>query len=420
MRARPTARGWGLLASGVVLVQIGLGLGAVDLVRIGLLPLVVVVASFVVVSLRDPSRSRHRLSVTREVVPNPVHAHEQLHVAVRIRALDRSARTRLSGLRFSEQAAAELSGGQGLRARVTRELDNVTVSYGVQAARRGRWPVGPLVVTHGDVFGTVRTTALLGEQAEVAVWPTVVPLPAPNDVLVGEPDRVALGARSPSTDDAALRDYREGDDLRRVHWRSSARRGDLVVRSDERAGMRPVSVLMDLPMRGASLEWTISLAASMALAMLEAGHPVRWLGSSTTRAAATVSAPGLSFVHARSDSARARLLDETIDLQAAGSSHEAEEQLVDATHLLENTEAGGEIVLAVLGPLGARAQQALAHVADTAQGWAMVRTDGTSPQAARDAEATIRALRRAGWRACGVTPGEDVLRCWLRLLGSAR
>ena len=415
MRLRPTPRGLALGIAGVVALQLGVVLGAVDLVRIGTLALLLVVGAAVAVGVLDPGRGKHRLSVQRHAVPNPVHAGEEAQIEVVITATDPAARVRLAGLKFAEQAATELSGGRPLRARVTRAPRRVTVTYSVQAARRGRWPLGPLVVTRGDPFGVVRTSATLGEQAEVAVWPAVVPLPTPSDVLVGEPDRVALGARSPSTDDASLRDYREGDDLRRVHWSSSARKGALMVRSDERAGMRPVSVLLDLPARAASLEWSISLAASMSLAMLDGGHPVRLVSGGP---AATAGSP-LGFVHDRSGpGARSALLDRTIDLEAPRSAVQGEAALVSAAHLLHTTEAGGEIVLAVLGPLGASARAALAHVADAALAWAVVRADTPAQEA--EAEHTIKALRRAGWRACRVTPGEPVVDCWLRLLGSAQ
>jgi len=414
MQLRPTARGWALAATGLVLVMLGIGVGSQDLIRLGAVAVLVVGASTAVVAWVDSSRRRRPLSVQRLVVPNPVHAGERVGVQVRITADDPGTRARLAGLRFAEQAAAELSAGRPLRARVQRSPGVVTVSYGVEAAQRGRWPLGPLVVTRTDLFGTVATTTTLGDPAEVTVWPTVVPLPAPVDVLVGEPDRVALGARSPSTDDASLRDYREGDDLRRVHWRSSARRGELLVRSDERAGMRPVSVLLDLPTRGTHLEWSISLGASMAVAMLEAGHPVRLLDGVGAHSARV----GVPFVHTRHDGARAALLERTVDLDSPRGSTEAQARVIAAAHLLESVEAGGEIVLGVLGPLGAGARAALAHVADTAQGWAIVRREPHQP--GRDTEATVAALQRAGWRACEATPQEPVLDCWLRLLGTVR
>jgi hypothetical protein len=183
-------------------------------------------------------------------------------------------------------------------------------------------------------------------------------------------------------------------------------------------------VLLDLPARASSLEWTISLAASMAIAMLDGGHPVRLIGGAPADSAPDSPDDGpypLAFVHNRlGPSARAALLDRTIDLEAPDSAAEGEAELVAGAHLLDITQAGGEIVLAVVGPLGARARSALAHVADDSQAWAVVRADGPSPAQEREAEHTINALRRAGWRACGVTPGEPIVDCWLRLLGSAR
>ena len=298
--------------------------------------------------------------------------------------------------------------------------------YPVVAVRRGRWSLGPLVVTRSDPFGVARATATLGQRAEIAVWPAVVDLPVPSGVLVGEPDRVALGARTPSTDDASLRDYRFGDDLRRVHWVSSARRGELVVRSDERAGLRPVTVLLELPTRQAPLEWSISLAASMTLSMLDAGHPARLLcgGALPARDARETTASGKRelqrHAHTRAGAAaRADLLDRTIDLDIAETPAVAEEQLLAAARLIATSDSNGEIVLAVLGPLTARTRAALAHVADSSQGWAIVRS-GDTVAARRDADSTAEALQHAGWRACTVEPGEDIATCWLRLLGTTR
>ncbi|WP_448629646.1 DUF58 domain-containing protein [Cellulomonas soli] len=418
MGLRPTSRGIGLLLAGAGLVMLGVALGTVDVVRMGTLAVLAVLVPTAVLAVLDPGRGRHRLTVSRTTTPNPVHVGDRADVQVHIGASDPAGRVRLAGLRFAEQAATDLSGGGPLRARVRRSPQQVTVSYTVQAGRRGRWPLGPLVVTRHDPFGVARSSATLGGSAEVEVWPRVVPLPAPSSVLVGEPERVALGARTPSTDDASLREYHEGDDLRRVHWRSSARRGSLMVRSDERAGMRPVSVLLDLPARSEDLEWTISLAASMALAMLEGGHPVRLVGGTRPP-----DAPGIgdaaAWVHPTGEHARGTLLDRTIDLEEPRSPEVAATDLLAAAHLLESSGAGDDIVLATVGPLDPSGRAALAHLADSVQGWAVVRRPAHA-RGAHDAEATVRTLRRAGWRACEVTTGEDLVTCWLRLLGSLR
>ena len=427
MRLRPTVRGVGLAISGVVAVLAGVAIGAVDLVRIGTLPLLLVIGALVGTGLLDPGHGRHRIAVERGASPNPVHAGSTSLVGVVITATDAAGRARLAGLRFREQASAELSGGRALRAHVARAPGRVTITYPVLAARRGRWTLGPLVVTRVDPFGVAKATTNLGERAHISVWPTVTELPVPPGVLVGDPDRVALGARTPSTDDASLRDYRFGDDLRRVHWATSARRGELMVRSDERAGMRPVSVLLDLPTRPASLEWSISLAASMTLAMLDAGHPVRLLCGPAPAAAAArhdgvITERPMAQRHAHNrpgDMARADILDRTIDLTVAESPATAEERLLADARVLVASDDVGEIVLAVLGPLSARARTSLARVADNAQGWAVVRSgEGTHAQRG-DAESTVEALHRAGWRAVAAEPGEDIARSWMRLLESA-
>ncbi|OJV79708.1 MAG: hypothetical protein BGO37_12240 [Cellulomonas sp. 73-92] len=415
MLPRPTVRGWALAGCGAALVVLGGLLGSLDLVRIGLAAVVLVVGAGAFVAWRSPARNRHRIDVRRSVTPNPLHVGETAQVAIHVQAGDAAARARLAGLRFAEQASSELSGGRALRARVERTPSTVEVRYTVRAARRGRWTLGPLVVTRGDLFGVVRAPANVGSVAEVAVWPAIVALPAPSEALVGEPDRVALGARSPSTDDASLRDYREGDDLRRVHWRSSARRGSLLVRSDERAGMRPVTVLLDQPARPAAVEWSISLAASLAVAMLEAGHPVRLLGAGLGESGEVP-----AFLHAKSGPmARAALLDPLIDLVGPRTEPEAEQRLAAAVRMIQTSGKGDDIVLAVLGPLTPGARTELARISDSAQGWALVRADSRQPGEAAATENTLRALRRAGWHAARVSTGEPVIDCWMRLLGGA-
>src|SRR5660398_187030 len=152
------------------------------------------------------------------------------------------------------------------------------------------------------------TDVSVGGEELIPVWPSVVDLTAAAGALMGQADRVVLGARSPSPDDAALRDYREGDDMRRVHWPSSARKGTMLVRSDERAGKRPATILLDLPREGLALEWSISAAASIGCSVLESGHPVRFFGGPL----------GPEHVHHigrdHPEGARPDLLNKTVDL----------------------------------------------------------------------------------------------------------
>ena len=418
---RPTARGWGLAIGGAALTATAVGIGSPDLSRLGLLgPLVVVVGGLWLLVI-DPTGGRHPLRVNRSVHPNPVAVRTPATARVEIRAADAAGRARLAELHLGEQAAAQLSSGLTLRAQVVRAPDQITLTYPFEPMRRGRWPLGPLTVRRTDPFGVVLTRTTLGEQAEVAVWPEVVDLPFPTGALVGESDRVTLGARTPSADDAALRDYRHGDDIRRVHWASSARRGELLVRSDERAGMRPASVLVDLPTDRSGIEWTVSLAASMGIALLGAGHPVRLLGGRVSAGAYGID-PEARLRHLREHApgtARTELLDLTVDLEPAPTPLEAQGDLLAAARELATPGAGSALVLAVLGPLSPSTRDALARVGDICDALAVVRLPAAWMDQ-RETTHTLATLRRAGWRACIATPGEDLAVCWRRLLGTER
>ncbi|MCL2464861.1 MAG: DUF58 domain-containing protein [Micrococcales bacterium] len=412
MLPRPTVRGWVTAGLGAALAVLGAVTGTLDLVRIGLVGFVLVIGAGMVIAGGSFAGHRRALAVQRTVAPNPLHVGASAHATVRVTARGVTARSRLAGMRFAEQASSELSGGRPLRAHVERSGAAVDVHYTVRAARRGRWTLGPLVVTRGDVFGVVRTQARVGPVEQVAVWPAIVALPAPNQALVGEPDRVALGARAPSTDDASLRDYREGDDLRRVHWRSSAHRGVLLVRSDERAGMRAVTVLLDTPVGPAAAEWSISLAASMAVAMLDAGHPVRLIGAGP---AGTDPPPG--FHHARSGpQARAALLDPLVDLIPPRTEAEAQQRLADAVRMVQTVGRGDDILLAVLGTLPPNGRADVAGLAGATHAWAVVRGGSRPADDAGAVLGTLRALHRAGWHATRASAGEPIVECWTRLL----
>lgn len=404
MRLRPTRRGVGLVVAGLVVAAAGTGLGSTDLLTLGTLPVLLVLLGLAAVGVVDPGRG-NALRTRRTVRPDPVHAGRTADVQVEVALARGASRARLTDLRLREQAAVELSGGRPLRAAVSREPRAVRLRYPVQATRRGRWALGPLVVTRTDPFGVAQVRATLGARETVTVWPAVVELPVPRELLVAEPERSVVGARSPASDDAALRDYRVGDDLRRVHWPSSARRGELVVRSDERAGMRPVTVLLDQPGPGDALEWSISLAASVALAVRAAGHPTHLLTGAPAddRGLVDVGMP-----------AAQQLLDATVDLAGHPDPASAERALLAELGAVDEADGGSGLVVAVLGAQGGAGRAALAEVSRTRPSWAVVRGDDADEPAA----ATARALRRAGWRVVLAAPGSDLAAAWWRLTGA--
>jgi uncharacterized protein (DUF58 family) len=136
---------------------------------------------------------------------------------------------------------------------------------------RGRYPIGPLTARLVDPFGLAEASATLAVAEDVLVYPRVEPLG------VGGPpaDRAGSGPSAvyrlaPVGDEFyAVREYESGDDLRKIHWGSVARTGQLMIRQDEARFYPRATVLLDTradahrgsPTDG-SLEWAVSAAAS--------------------------------------------------------------------------------------------------------------------------------------------------------------
>jgi uncharacterized protein (DUF58 family) len=409
---RPTSRGLAMGAVGLLALLSGLFFGVRILTQLGALLVIAVLGGIAWLIREARLQAKGGLTLLRRVIPHPVTVGQRAVVQVDVTSTG-SAR-RLDRLQVAERAARELSGSAPLRARMQRTAGRLTLSYPVLPDRRGRWAVGPLEVQRRDVFGMAQWRGPLGPPMLVAVRPRVADLRITNRAASTDVDRAALGARTPAADDSSLRDYRVGDDLRRVHWRSSARRGELMVRQDERSGRRPSSVLLDLPMDPITAEWSISMAASMALALVAAGHHVRLLGGDVL---------GASLDHHRPDAdgaAVGALLDQTVDLTIPQNPGARNAWLLTAVDTLSAQGAGAELVFAVVGSLDVEELAALARVGADSNGWVMVRTGrpGGSEPPTQDEIATLRGLRRSGWTACAVRPGEDLAVCWDRLLES--
>ena len=411
-RVRPTSRGVAMAGVGLLALLAGVLLGVRVLTQVGALLVVTVLAGVGWLVLEGRLQARGRLQLLRRVTPHPVTAGER--AVVQVEVTSSGGARRLDRLQVAERAARELSGSMPLRARVQRSAGRLVLSYPIVPERRGRWAVGPLEVQRRDLFGVAQWRGPLGPPMLIAVRPVVKELSITNRSASTDVDRAALGSRTPAADDSSLRDYRQGDDLRRVHWRSSARRGQLMVRQDERSGRRPSSVLLDLPLDAAAAEWSISMAASMALALVSAGHHVRLLGGDVLGAATD---------HHRPDAdgaAAGALLDQTVDLTTPPNPGTRNAWLLTAVDTLSAQAGGAELVFAVVGALDVDALAALARVGSDGNGWILVRTGrlGHDDSPTADERRTLEGLRRSGWTACAARPGEDVMVCWNRLLDS--
>lgn len=161
------------------------------------------------------------------------------------------------------------------------------VSHLVRPQVRGRYPIGPLRVVIGDPLGCVRVTREVDTPVSLLVTPRTLPL-APMDVRGGPQGeqtarRSTIGA---GEQDPVPREYQYGDELRRVHWPSTAKHGELMVRRDEQHRREHSALLLDTRARAhrgeqaeSSLETAVTAAASVAVRSLEDGHDLTLYGA---------------------------------------------------------------------------------------------------------------------------------------------
>jgi uncharacterized protein (DUF58 family) len=154
-------------------------------------------------------------------------------------------------------------------------------SYRHTFARRGRQRFDGFRIATKFPFALFHKSRRVTEAGEAIVYPAIVPvaLPSPRARAHGETATRIIGRRG---DFFGLREYRDGDDRRAIHWRSSARTGNLMVREYEKEAQRRASVFVDNALPDGHpdadddpLDGAVSTAASLAAAYLAAGYGVR-------------------------------------------------------------------------------------------------------------------------------------------------
>jgi uncharacterized protein (DUF58 family) len=151
-------------------------------------------------------------------------------------------------------------------------------TYRLPTADRGTYEVGPIEIPRADPFGLCRTVQRMGEPQLISVHPRVLKL---NPLPTG----VSRNLEGPSSDTSPqgsvtfhrLREYNVGDDLRTVHWPSTAKLGRLVVRHNVDTAQPYTVVLLDLDpahYSAETFEEAIDVAASVSVSMSTGKAPV--------------------------------------------------------------------------------------------------------------------------------------------------
>ncbi|MEU7530016.1 DUF58 domain-containing protein [Saccharothrix sp. NPDC042600] len=269
---RLTRRGVGAVVLGVLLVAVGLWWRYPGVVGMGVA--LVALAAVGVLSVLSRARVAPRRTVRPRTVP-------RLGTCTGVVELTGT------GKRFPVVFdAVDLVAGNPVPVGipVLRPGQTVEVEYPIPTHARGLLPVGPLTLSRRGLAGLAVARTVLGDVVRVRVVPRVLPVRGlPGGVRrghVGADERVERGG----TDLVGLREYVPGDDLRRLHWATSARTGTLMVREDADPARPHLAVLLDDDARGypdpARFEDAVEVAASLVTVAVAEGHPVRLLTSS--------------------------------------------------------------------------------------------------------------------------------------------
>lgn len=399
-----TVRGRVFLAAGVTTIVCAIIVGQAPLVRVGVL-----VTALPLLAALWIGRSRYRLALTRIVSPQLVAAGQSARVQL---TLTNEARTP-TGLLLLEDHLPYVLGtrprfvlegiGHGWRRHVT---------YQVRSDVRGQFEIGPMSVRVTDPFGLIELGRAFHTTAPLTVTPRTVALPGIplGGAWTGSGDNRPRAFAIGSAEDVTVREYRRGDDLRRVHWRSSARVGELMVRREEQPWQSRATVFLDnrlISHRGqglaSSLEAAVSAAASVAVHLSQRGYAVRLVTASGEET-------GTAW-HSRSAAVNtAPLLEALAVVQIEHSPH------LDTAWLAEPGHGG--LLIAVLGGVtdnDGRFLKRLQHHAATSAA-IVLDVDAWAPHLTPSGTGTTSAvLASTGWRAVTLRPRDHLEVVWQEL-----
>lgn len=241
-------------------------LGYPQLAIFALAGVLLVGAAFAWSLLRTPIEAR------RAIYPPRVSVDE--HAEARLRVTNRG-RNRGSAIEIHDLIGAEpltvdvppLGAGEAR-----------SVTYPLPTRRRGVFTVGPLQIGSRDPFGLVANDQLVPDITSLTVYPRIHPIAA---LPAGLRRDLEGPTRDTSTEGSitfhAVREYVVGDDLRSIHWKSTAKTGTLMVRQYTDTSQPRTLVVLDNRRSvhtDESFEEAVEIAASLVVASIDRNFPV--------------------------------------------------------------------------------------------------------------------------------------------------
>ena len=283
-------------------------------------------------------------------------------------------------------------------------------SYSLVAQSRGRFSVGPLSIDVCDPFALTRSRVEFAGRDDVVVTPVVEELERGTASPFGQSSGLSLAKHLSRTgeDFFTMRAYQEGDDLRRIHWPSVARSGELMIRQDESTRRSNAVLYLDTrrsalgQTRSPAFERAVSAGASIGTLLARYGF--------TIRLATTQLAP--------SAVSQDRLLD-----TLAGISHDQSRSATTALSRLRSAASAEATLVVITAPPEPSDLAALVRVGSVFGPKLAVLVYPVDPAALppdRQAQLEGRAsaarlsLSRAGWEVLVLGPETSLREIWER------
>jgi uncharacterized protein (DUF58 family) len=396
------------LGASIALFVVAYSLGSREFQLGAALLAVLVVAAIVFVRIR-----RLRVSATRTFAPAIIAAGSTATVTVDVRnlALSRTVaahwRDRLPWAPWSSDPG-DLPSLAPAGIRFAQRGNTTSLRYTMRPPQRGIYEVGPLLVSYGDPFGIVEGESAIAGVQTVVVTPELVELSdAGLGFAAGEGTaRLVQRSMAGNEDDLMTREYRRGDALRRVHWRASARYGELMVRQEEQRARPEVRLVIDTRRTGYSdavetppdsresesetFEWVVRMTASLGVHLHRSGYHVTVLETAEAQVAGF------------GDASQWAAQDEAFLTSLAGI-RLVDVRVRDRVGPAEQTQQGGALFAVLAEPDTPSLDWLLRQRKPGERGVAFVPVWSRS---ARDA------LINAGWQCVVFQPGDDLAMVW--------
>jgi len=408
----PSTRGWAVALTGAAIWGCGIAFGSEPLETLGF-----TLAALVLIAIAVVRFSRHDLDVARRVSPERANAHQPVTVSLTV---TNHGRGPAPVLLLDDKLPAGISGRGRFAVNGIEPAGVRETSYKLDAVARGRYAVGPLEVVISDPFGLARTRSRGLDTSTLLVHPRIERLSLLRDM--GERRSAAAAAlRQPTgprgEDFYTLREYAEGDELRKIHWPSTAKRNRLMIRQEETPWHMRSTILID-DRRGAhegegslsSFEHAVEGAASVADLYHRSGYAFR-IGGAHHEGIAN----GKGSQHYN------RCLDMLATVQLRGPRSEQDDALLSRLGEIEARGGGEETLVVLTGTLDTRTAHGLARCRRlykqvVVASWPAHRFGSASTKTRWAGESDVvdlsAVLARSGVRVLVLGPGESLSRAW--------